>query len=93
MLKRKVPIWLVLAVIAAVSGVGYRLDSSVAEASTVKKAKVWSNEDCLKCHTNKRILREMQSKRGDPVYCQAAYDRLAKTDGKEPSSSYSPQPK
>lgn len=80
-MKRKVPVWLALPVVALVATVLYRLDSGVAEASTIKKAKVWSNEDCLSCHTNKRILLEMQSKRGEATYCQAAYDTLVKLQG------------
>jgi len=87
-MKRKVPIWIALPIILAVGGSLYSLVNTRAEASTLKQAKVWSNEDCLKCHTNKKVLSRMQDKRGDPTYCQAAYDKLIKLQDEDQKTTY-----
>jgi cytochrome c peroxidase len=81
----------VLPVVVAVAVIGFGQANNAAEAANAPKpAKVWSNEECLSCHVNKHILLQMQSKRGDPTYCQAAYDRLIKqrAAGKPESLSY-----
>ena len=90
MLKRKIPVWLALPAIFMVAATFYRLDTSAADASATRKPKVWSNEDCLACHANKRVLLNMQSKRGDPTYCQAAFDAIMAKGGAKTDSSYAP---
>lgn len=88
MLNRKVPVWLALPLVAVIGASFYSFDNQKAEAATAKKPKIWSNEECLSCHTNKRVLLEMQSKRGDATYCQAAYDQLSKNPSTGNSKSY-----
>ncbi len=68
--------------VLAVAFTFFSIANSRAEASTAPKPYVWTNEECLSCHTNETVLKLMQSKRGDPTYCQAAYDRLVKQQKK-----------
>ncbi len=88
MLKRKVPLWIAIPMIVAIGAFLYAFDSRKAEAASTKPAKVWSNEECLSCHTNKKVLAQMQSKRGDNTYCQAAYDNLVKLQGTDSKPAY-----
>ncbi len=89
MLQRKLSWSVILPVIIAVIGIGFAMTNHVAEAASAPKtAKVWSNEECLSCHTNQRVLSLMQSKRGDPTYCQSAFDRLQKARGLNPKKNY-----
>jgi len=87
-LKRKIPIWLALPAVFLVAATFYRLDTKAAETAGKRTAKVWSNEDCLACHANKRVLLNMQSKRGDATYCQAAFDAIAKKGNATIDSGY-----
>ena len=88
-MKRKIPIWFAFIMVGAIGSFLYFLVDQKAEAATVKTPKVWSNEDCLHCHNNKKVLRRMQDTRGDPTYCQAAFDRLAKNPDGATESDYS----
>lgn len=88
MLKRKVPIWIALPIIVSVVIFLYTADNNRAEAASMKKPKIWSSDDCLNCHKTKKILARMQDKRGDPAYCQAAFDRLSKLGETSDSKSY-----
>jgi len=88
LLKRKVPIWIALPTVLIIGATFYSVDNRKAEASLSSPAKVWSGEDCLKCHTDKKILLRMQDKRGDPTYCQAAFDQLFKLQDSSPKPKY-----
>jgi|GEM_PF-2034926 len=87
-MKRKIPIWFAIITIGAIGSFLYMMVDQRAEAATTQKPKVWSNEECLQCHTNKKVLRRMQDKRGDPSYCQAAYDRMAKDSAAGDKTTY-----
>ncbi len=76
MLHRKIPMLLALPMLGAIGISLAKISYGAAQVPTAAPAKAWSNEECLSCHTNKRILREMQSKRGDSSYCEEAYKRL-----------------
>lgn len=88
MLRWKAPLWLAIPIVFGIGASLYWFDNTKAEAATSGKPKVWSNEECLSCHTNERVLKLMQSKRGDPTYCQAAYDALTKASGKDFKPGY-----
>jgi len=78
--------WIALPIILSVAGLLYAFDNKASDEATSDKPKVWSNEECLSCHVNERVLKQMQSKRGDPTYCQAAYDKLIREQGGKDSA-------
>ena len=87
MLRRKVPIWFALPLVFGLASVLYAVDNSASENSTQVTAKVWSEEECLKCHTDKKTLLKMQSKRGDNTYCQATFEAMTHQNSTKPSAS------
>jgi hypothetical protein len=91
MLGLKIPFWLAILVIGGFTSGAYTFVHSRAEVADRPKVKVWSNEDCLKCHTDAIVLGQMQAKNGDPTFCKAAYDRLVKeayTSGQKDKTAY-----
>jgi hypothetical protein len=77
-LKRKIPWFGAVPVVLAFTVGAFALDRHSADVSDQKsvQVKLWTNEECLKCHTDQATLTKMQSKRGDRTYCQAAFDAL-----------------
>ena len=90
MLKRKIPLAIAVPFLLVLIGGFFLLDDRAATAATAVKPTVWNNDDCLKCHVDKAILKKMQDKAGDPTFCQAAYDRLthAKTGQEKKDPGY-----
>jgi hypothetical protein len=92
MLRKKIPLVAALPVILAIATGLYMFDSNAAEAKDQASvhAKVWTQEDCMQCHSQDELTRLKQSKRGDAASCPRPYDALTKKRSKLKNLEVSP---
>jgi len=84
MLRRKIPLIAALPVILAIAAGLYMFDSNAAEAKDQASvhATVWTQEDCMQCHSQEELTRLKQNKRGDAASCPRPYDALTNKGSK-----------
>jgi hypothetical protein len=84
MLKTKIrlSIALPLLIVVAVAAVGF--SDHMATVKTTKPDVIWTEQACIKCHTNDKTIRAMQDKAGDTKKWSTFLSPEAKAAGKCP---------
>jgi hypothetical protein len=83
-INRKIRLSFALPIILAFSALAFGVVNQRANTVTDTPKTVWGEQQCLSCHSDLATLKKMQEKKGDPTFCQAAYDRILKNQASSP---------